>query len=162
MWTWSTGLGIAVAGGLESAAIRPAWVSGDPAATIWGSRGRQVGFPRGRRHESPMNGGLEGAADGSVDLPRSAARGLAASGLALLAAIPPNSHAHLTRAKAGWRAATSLPRDRHKTQEQIKTFQKTNKTKRGEGTTLTVRSGLLSRCTHEGGTGTRRRGRKLK
>ncbi len=33
----------------------------------------------------------------------------------------------------------------------IKTFQKTNKTKRGEGAPLTVRSGLLSRCTHEGG-----------
>ncbi len=46
--------------------------------------------------------------------------------------------------------------------EQNKTLQKTNKTKRGEGVPLTVRSGLLSRCTHEGGTGTRRRGRKLK
>ncbi len=35
--------------------------------------------------------------------------------------------------------------------EQIKTFQKTNKTKRGEWAPLTVRSGFLSRCTHEGG-----------
>ncbi len=44
-----------------------------------------------------------------------------------------------------------------------KTFQN-EKTKRGEWAPLTVRSGLLSRCTHEGGTGTgtRRRGRKLK
>ncbi len=31
MWTWSTGLGIAAAGGHESAPIRRAWVSGDPA-----------------------------------------------------------------------------------------------------------------------------------
>ncbi len=41
------------------------------------------------------------------------------------------------------------------------TFEK-RKTIRGEWAPLTVRSGLLSRCTHEGGTGTRRRGYKLK
>ncbi len=41
------------------------------------------------------------------------------------------------------------------------TFEK-RKTIRGEWAPLTVRSGLLSRCTHEGGTGTRRRGCKLK
>ncbi len=52
-----------------------------------------------------------------------------------------------------------LARETDRTQEQNKRLLKT---KRGEWAPLTVRSGLLSRCTHEGGTGTRRRGYKLK
>ncbi len=43
----------------------------------------------------------------------------------------------------------------------IKTF-KTKKQNKVKGRRLLFRSGLLSRCTHEGGTGTRRRGYKLK
>ncbi len=45
--------------------------------------------------------------------------------------------------------------------KQIK-LEKTNKTKRGEGAPLTVRSGLLSQCTQQGWTRTCSRGRKLK
>ncbi len=58
---------------------------------------------------------------------------------------------------AGMRAS----RERQNTGTKQK-LEKTNKTKRGEGAPLTVRSGLLSRCTQQGGTRTRRRGRKLK
>ncbi len=56
--------------------------------------------------------------------------------------------------------ATSLPRDRQ-TRTKQNTFEK-RKTNRGEWAPLTVRSGLLSWCTHEEDTGTRRRGGKLK
>ncbi len=126
MWTWSTGLGIAVAGGHESAPIRRAWVRGGPVA--WspangapgGAATRELGNPPAGLGEPPP------VADISRDR---RAWGLAASGLA---AIPPNSHAHLTRAKAGWRAATSLPRDRHKHWNKIKlskTKTKQNKTR---------------------------------
>ncbi len=41
---------------------------------------------------------------------------------------------------------------RDKIQEQIKHLKKRTKQKRGEGTTLTVWSGLLSRCTQQGET----------
>ncbi len=94
----------------------------------------------------------------AADIPRDRrAGGLVASGLA---AIPPNSHADLTRARAEGRVATSLPREKH-TRTKQKTFEK-RKTKRGEWAPLTVGSGLLSRCTHEDQRGTRRRGGKLK
>ncbi len=59
----------------------------------------------------------------------------------------------------GSRPADSLAA-RDKTQEQIKTRKnKQNKTR--WRVPLTVRSGLLPRCTHEEDAGTRRRGRKL-
>ncbi len=218
-WTESTGLGIAVAGGLESAAIRPAglsqrrsgrlesaagrralsqrragghWIRGDPAAiiwgscgrrvgfphdpaaTIWGSRGRRVGFPRERRAGcerrgweprtaawSPAIRGLEGATDSGRLLPRSAgmrARDQWTRGTR-------GDPAELPRPLAvGYGGITSgdflAAGQTHRNQN--KDFRKKRKTKRGEWAPLTVRSGLLSRCTHEGGTGTRRRGRKLK
>ncbi len=115
VWTESTGLGIAAASGHESAAIWRAWVSGDPAGM---SQRRSGGhWVRG----GPA--GIESAAIRWRDLPRTARlrritpaigghEGIAAIGLAALAAIPPNSHALLQWAMAGLRAATSLPRDR--------------------------------------------------
>ncbi len=54
-----------------------------------------------------------------------------------LAAIPPNSHADLTRARAEGRVATSLPRDTKQTGTKQRDFQK-RKTKRGDGAPLTV------------------------
>ncbi len=186
LWAWVSGNPAGMSqrrsGGHESAAIRRAlsqrrsgglWVSSDPAGMesaagrralsqrraggvisrewrAWGSgnpgTSRRAWESHRWRQISPAIGGHEG---------------IAAIGLTALAAIPPNSHAVLQWAMAGGRVATSLPQDKQ-IQEQIKTIQKTNKTKRGEGAPLTVRSGLLSRCTHEGETGTRRRGRKLK
>ncbi len=121
---------------------RRAWGSGNPGTS------RQAWESLRRRRISPAIGGHES---------------IVAIGLAALAAIPPNSHALLQWAMAGLRAVTSLPRDRHKQTDWNKTkdFWK-RKTKRGEWAPLTVGSGLLSRCTHEGGTRTRRRGRKLK
>ncbi len=40
-----------------------------------------------------------------------------------LAAIPPNSHADLTRARAEGQVATSLPRDKHRQEPKQKTFE---------------------------------------
>ncbi len=203
MWTWSTGLGIAAASGHESAAIRRAWVSGDPAGMsqrrssghesaairrAWVS-GDPAGLSQRRSggHESAAgieseagrralsqrrSGGVisrEWRAWGSGN-PGTSRRaweshrrrqispaiggheGIAAIGFATLVTIPPNSHALLQWAMAGLRAATSLPRDRNK---QTKLKRKQNEVK---GRRLLFRSGLLSRCTHEGGTGIRRRG----
>ncbi len=65
------------------------------------------------------------AANGGVNSRERRARGLAACGLAY---------------REGQNTGTN------------KTLEKTNKTKRGEGTTLTVWSGLLSRCTQQGET----------
>ncbi len=70
---------------------------------------------------------------------------------------------HEVSRTAGWESRErrrKLPRtagmraQRDKTQEQtcVQRLEKTNKTKRGEGTTLTVWSGLLSRCTQQGET----------
>ncbi len=231
-WTWSTGLGIAAASGLESAPIRWAWVSGDPAGMsqrrsgglesaairralsqrraggLW-VRGGPAGIESeagwralsqrragghwvsgdpagieseaGRRALSQRRAGgvisREWRAWGSGN-PGTSRRaweshrrrqitpaiggheGIAAIGLAALVAIPPNSHALLQWAMAGLRAATSLPRDRHKQtklRNKNKNFQK-RKQNEVKGRRLLFRSGLLSRCTHEGGTGTRRRG----
>ncbi len=105
LWTWSTGLGLAAASGHESAAIRWAWVSGDPAG---------IESEAGRRALSQRRAGGHWVRGGPVaDISRDRrAWGLAASGLAALTAIPPNSHAVMTQARAGWRAATSLPRDK--------------------------------------------------
>ncbi len=72
------------------------------------------------------------------------------------AAIPPNSHADLQWAMAGIRAATSQPRDQQ-TGTKKKRLLKC-KTKRGQWAPLTVRSGLLSRCTQREEQGTWRRG----
>ncbi len=169
-WAWvsgdPTGLSQRRSGGLESAAIRRAlsqrrarghWVRGGPVA--WspangapgGAATRELGNPPAGLGEPPP------AADISRDR---RAWGLVASGLVALAAIPPNSHALLQWAMAGLRAVTSLSRDRHKQTHWSKIKLSKTKTKRGEWAPLTVRSGLLSRCTHEGGTGTRRRGHK--
>ncbi len=142
-------------GGLESAAIRRAWVSGDPVA--WSPAN---GAPGGAATREPA-GGLGRAIAGGGYFPRSA--GMRAS--------RPECSRHSRRSRrtptpscSGLRREDEWRLPCHGTdkQEQIKTFQKMNKTKRGEGAPLTVRSGLLSRCTHEGGTRTRRRGRKLK
>ncbi len=57
------------------------------------------------------------------------AGGLAVSGLAALMAIPPNSHADLTRARAEGRVATSLPRDKHKQEQTIDFSNTENKTR---------------------------------
>ncbi len=109
---------------LESAAIRRAWVSGNPAGfrTAVGRRAlsqRRAGghWVRGDAVAwSPANGAPGGAATRELDkLPAGLgepppatnisrdrrAWGLAASGLAALAAIPPNSHADLQWAMAG-------------------------------------------------------------
>ncbi len=57
VWTGSTGLGLAVAGGHESAAIRQAWVSGDPAGL---SQRRSGGLESAavRRRDLPWTAGL--------------------------------------------------------------------------------------------------------
>ncbi len=98
------------ASGHWSAPIRRAWVSGDLVAwspangTPGGAATRELGNQPAGLGEPPP------AADISCNR---RAWGFAASGLAALAVIPPNSHADLTRARAGWRDWT---------QEQIKTF----------------------------------------
>ncbi len=98
--------------GIESAAIR--WRD-LPRTAHLGER--QLGNPPAGLGEPPP------AADISRDR---RAWGLAASGLA---AILPNSHALLQWSMAGLRAATSSPRDRHKTQEQNKNFSKNEQNK---------------------------------
>ncbi len=114
------------AGGHKSAAIRRALSQRRSGGVIsrerraWGSGTRELGNPPAGLGEPPP------AADISRDR---RAWGLAASGLTPLVAIPPNSHAVLQWAMAGLRAATSLPRDRHKQNrlEQNKTFKNENK-----------------------------------
>ncbi len=143
-------------GGLESAAIRRAWVRGGPVA--WspvngapgGAATRELGNPPAGLGEPPP------AADISRDR---RAWGLAASGLA---AIPPNSHADLQWAMAGITSGDFLAAGQTHTQEQNKTFKNENKTRwRGAAYCL----GLVfcqGAHTREGGTGTCRQGRKLK
>ncbi len=122
MWSWSTGLGIAAASGHESTPFRWAWVSGNPAGFETEAGRRALSQRRAGGHWvrgdpvawSPANGapggavtrelgkdagGLGRATAGDGYLPRSA--GMRASGLAALAAIPPNSHADLQWAMAG-------------------------------------------------------------
>ncbi len=144
-------------GGLESAAIRRAWVSGDPVGFESAAIRRALsqrragghwvrGGPAGIESEvvwSPANGAPGGAATRELGNPPAGlgeplpvadisrdrqAWGLAASGLT---AIPPNSHAVLQWAMAGLRVATSLPRDRHKQTDWNKTkdfWKRKNKT----------------------------------
>ncbi len=183
MWTWSTGLGSAAAGGHESAPIRRAWVSGDPAGLsqrrsgglesaairrAWVSGGpAALSQRRAGRHWvrggpvawSPANGAPGGAATRELGNPPAG-----------LGEPPPVADISRDRRAwglaLGWAMAGITSGDFHaagQTQTRTKqnTFEK-RKTKRGEWAPLTVRSGLLSRCTHEGGTGTRRRGLKLK
>ncbi len=106
LWTGSTGLGFAAARGHESSPIRWAWVSDDPAGL---SQRRSGGhWVRGGPVAwYPANGAPGGAATRELgNLPADISRdrrawGLVASGLAALAAIPPNSHADLQWAMAG-------------------------------------------------------------
>ncbi len=95
-----------------------------PRTAGWESRERRRKLPRtaGMKSREPRDGR---AANGGVNSREPRARGLAASGLAC---------------REGQNTGTN------------KTLEKTNKTKRGEGTTLTVWSGLLSRCTQQGET----------
>ncbi len=167
MWTWSTGLGIAAASGHESATIRRAWVSGDPA-------------------------GIESAAIRWRDLPRMARLGERQPGNQPAGLGEPTPVADISRDRRAWGHRghwtrgtrgdpAELPRplavgyggitsgdflavgqkQTDKTQEQNKNFQK-RKQNEVKGRRLLFWSGLLSRCTHEGGTGTRRQGHKLK
>ncbi len=101
-------------------------------------------------------GGLGRATAGGGYLPRSAgmrARGQRTRG----------NPAELPRRPAvGYGGRTSgdfLATGQTSNMNKTKTFQN-EKTKRGEWAPLMVRSGLLSRCTHEGGSGTRSRGLK--
>ncbi len=132
MWTGS--------GGLESAAGRQPRVSCGrrrhlPQMAGSVSRGRWRELPR----TSPTNGGLgeprtaaSSPANGGLGEQRTAenisrdrrAGGLAASGLAALAPIPPNSHADLTQARAEGRVATSMPRDQQTHRNKKKDFSK--------------------------------------
>ncbi len=115
-------------GRLESAAIRRAlsqrragghWVSGDPVA--WSPAN---GAPRGAATREPGNqpAGL-GEPPPAADISRDRrAWGLAASGLAALAAIPPNSHTDLQWAKAGITSGDFHAAAQTQTQEQNKTL----------------------------------------
>ncbi len=155
MWTRSTGLGLAAASGHESAPIRWAWVSGNPAgmsqrrsgghwvsgdpagiesaAGRWElSQRRPCRDPRERRAWGSGNPGTSQRAWESHRRRRISPaigghEGIVAIGLA---AIPPNSHALLQWVMAGLRAATSLPRDRH-TGTKTKTLEKKRKNKTG-------------------------------
>ncbi len=154
----SVGLSQRQSGGLED--------SGGP-ASIESAVIRWRDLPRMARQGGSGNpgtrqlvGGFGRVTAGGGYLPRSAEHEGSRPEDSALAAIPPNSHADLQWAKARMTSGDFLvtgQTDRNK----IKTFQKT-KTKRGEWAPLTVWSGLLSRCTHEGDTGTCRRGYKLK
>ncbi len=110
-WAWVSGnpagLSQRQSGGLESAAIRRAlrqrragghWIRGDPVA--WSPAN---GAPGGAatRELGKLPAGL-GEPPPATDISRDRrAWGLAASGLAALAAVPPNSHADLQWAMAG-------------------------------------------------------------
>ncbi len=122
-------------GRLELAAIRRAlsqrragghWVSGDPVA--WSPVN---GAPRGAATREPGNqpAGL-GEPPPAADISRNRrAWGLAASGLAALAAIPPNSHTDLQWAKAGITSGDFHAAGQTQTQEQNKTLKNENKTR---------------------------------
>ncbi len=172
MWTRSTGLGIAAAGGHESAAIRRAWVSGDPA----GLSQRRAGghWVRGGPVAwSPANGAPGGAATRELGNPPAGlgeprdishdrrAWGLVASGLAALAAIPPNSHADMQWAMAGITSGDFLAAGQTQTQEQNKTLKNKNKT-RWRGAAYCLGLVFCHGAHTREDTGTRRRGLKLK
>ncbi len=155
--------------GIESEAGRRAlsqrragghWVRGDPVA--WSPAN---GAPGGAatRELGKDAGGLGRATAGDGYLPRSAgmrARGQWTRGTRGDPAELPRRLAVGYGGNDEWR----LPcrgTDIHKHWNKIKTFQN-GKQNGVTGRRLRFRSGLLSRCTHEGGTGTRRRGYKLK
>ncbi len=157
-------------GGLESAAIRRAWVSGDPAGLSqrWSGGHWVRGGPAG----------IESEAGRWRDLPWTARLGERQPGNQPAGLGEPPPAADISRDRRAWGHRghwtrgtrgdpAKLPRPLAvgyggiTSRNQNKNFQN-EKTKQGEGAPLTVRSGLLSRCTHEGGTGTRSRGRKLK
>ncbi len=116
-----------------------------PRTAGWQSRERRRQLPRTagslsreRRQEVPRTAGWE-SRERRRKLPRTAG-------------WESRERRHKTPANGGHqgsRRADSLAA-RDKTREQNNTLEKTNKTKRGEGTTLTVWSGLLSRCTQQG------------
>ncbi len=166
------GLSHRLAVGLESAAGRRAWVSGNPA----GLSQRRAGVSRGRRRHLPRMAGVisrerwaRWVADGGVNSREW--RGWESRGRRRISPTiggPEGSRP----ADSRWSRRTPTPRwhglgrkdewrlpcrgtDKHRNKK--KTY-KNEKTKRCEGAPLTVRSGLLSRCTHEEDTGTRRRG----
>ncbi len=155
-------------GGLESAAIRRAWVSGDLAG-IESEAGRRAlsqrraggVISRERRAWGSGNPGTRQPAGGGY-LPKSA--GMRARGQ--WTGATRGDPAKLPRRLAvgyGGNNKRRLPcRGTDTNRNQNKDFRKKRKTKRCEWAPLTARSGLLSRCTHEGGTGTRRREYKLK
>ncbi len=155
-------------GGLESAAIRRAlsqrragghWVSGDPVA--WspangapgGAATRELGNPPVGLGEPPP------AADISRDR---RAWGLAASRLAALAAIPPNSHAVLQWAMAGYNERRLPCRGTDRKQEQNKNFQNEKNKTRWRGAAYCVGLVFCHGAHTREDTGTRRRGLKLK
>ncbi len=175
MWTWSTGLGIAAASGHESAPIRWAWVSGVPAGLSQRRAGRHWvsgdpvawspanGAPGGAATREPA-GGLGRATAGGRYLPRSRALGHRAIGPRGTRGDPAELPRPLAVGYGGITSGNFLAAGQtqtDKTQEQNKNFQK-RKQNEVKGRRLLFRSGLLSRCTHEGGTGTHRQGRKLK
>ncbi len=165
----STGLGIAAASGHESAPIRWAWVSGDPAGM---SQQRSGGFEsaairRALSHRrasghwirggpvawSPANGAPGGAATreqgnppaGLGEPPPAAdiSRDRRAWGLAAsgLAAIPPNSRAVLTRATSGMTSGDFLAAGQTDTGTNKKLFKKWTKQNEVKGRRL--RLGLV-------------------
>ncbi len=145
-------------GGLESAAIR--WALSQRRAGGVISRERRTwgsGNPGTRQPAC----GLGRATAGGGYLPRSA-------GMRALGQRTRGDPAELPRRLAvGYGGITSgdfLAAGQTQTSrlEQNKRLLKTKKLNGVNGRRLRFRSGLLSRCTHEGGTGTRRRGHKLK
>ncbi len=102
-WPWHVDL---IHGARDSGGRR-AWVSANPAG-LSQRRSWVSSDPAGIESEAGRRALSQRRAGGVISRDRRA-WGLAASGLA---AFPPNSHADLQWAKAGWRAATSLPRDK--------------------------------------------------
>ncbi len=162
------GLSQPQSGGHESAAIRRAWVSGDPAGIESEAGRRALSQRRAGGHWVSGDQRAWGSGNPGTRQP--------AGGLGIAPASGPNrARDQRTRGTRGDPAELpliirGLERDdegdflaARQTEHKNKTkdFWK-RKTKRGEWAPLTVRSGLLSRCTQQGGTRTRRRERKLK
>ncbi len=181
MWTWSTGLGIAAASGHESAAIRRAWVSGDPAGIESAAIRRALSQRRAGGHWvrggpvawSPANGAPGGAATRELGNPRSHRRRRISPAIGRHEGSRPadsrhswrsrrKSHAVLQWAMAGLRSATSLLRDRHKHRNKIKLSKTRTKQNGVKGRRLRLGLVFCHGAHTREDTGTRRRGRKLK
>ncbi len=165
MWTRSTGLGSAAASGHESAPIRRAWVSGDPAG-IESAAGRRAlsqtraggVISRERRAWGSGNpgtrqpaGGLGRATAGGGYLPRSAgmrARGQWTHGTC---ADPAELPRRLAVGYGGNNERRLPCRGTDTNRNQNKDFRKKTENKTGWMGAAYGWSGLLSRCTHEGG-----------